>query len=256
MPANTLLNLKSPRVQTLITGRRKRLTLEEMRHTLGQVEGKVISRQGIQQLVMKITKLHGKEVFDLPIGKRRWTRDEAAAEIGISPGTFAQFCKKKNGKGRHWRIRTAEVMRVKRLVAQRKNLPCPICGKSFAHAGTVVNKRACSKECARETQRKRYSQLARGKPYVRKPSLWHTKLEKALCNPQKKTGKETWLTVGEAHRTFPALSEMQIIWLRYRRLVRTRRHRTKKWHGRAVATYATRDLLVAEKILLKSKGLK
>lgn len=239
------LKLDDCTTRTIISLVKRRATLRQIGEAIG------VTYERARQLIGHIAAKHGEGVFVLsePI----WTAVEAAKELKVTAAVVNVVCasgdvscRRRGTTGRgHWLINDSGMKALQRhpLVTQERT--CVVCGATFKHDGARVI--TCSDKCWGERRRRRLERSVSEQPTLTSLAGWYRVLWQELQTHSIPEDDE-WLGLGEAARR-TGLSNMQLVWLRRRKVLTIRPHPLKVWRGRPVALYAASELEIVRREL-------
>lgn len=244
-------SLENERVNLVISLVKEGKTLEEI--------GKILSitRERARQIIEKIRRIHGDEVFAVDEKERPLSTKQVAELLNLpiysvvilfKDGIIPFYCRGKNS-ARRVRKADAEAAKSNPVVQrmQKRETVCIVCRKTFVLEQTGWAKKICSLAC-KKSRDKALSSLRISKPpdesnlRTWKKVLW-TKLQSRDLPKN-----ETWISLAEARRR-TGLSHMQLIWLRTRKIVKTRPHATRSWRQiKPVSTFASSEMEIVREV--------
>lgn len=231
-------NPDDSRLKTIVEMTKRRATLREIAKKLK------ISREWARVLKNKIRKLYGDEIFkpDKPF----YTIPEIEKRLKVGRKFITALCKsgfvpyRCRGTKKHkgYLLNESGLEKIRKFLKIR----CIVCGQKFIPK--PINRQICSKRC--REQRRHQVHLLTNEPTEENLGKWHLELWQRLKN-HRLSRNEKWVTQSEACRR-TSLSKMQIDWLGYRYLIKTRDHPAKKWHGQPVTQFSLSELMIADRI--------
>lgn len=256
-PKESPYDINNPRVQTIIRMKKTSCaTLKEMGVALH------LTKERVRQLVKKIARSHGPEVFS-PEVKTLWTIKEAAALFQVRREPIMLMCRhqkvsfRRRGKWQY--LITKEGMDALKLYFSPKERTCANCGekftkKSFAHERKFCYKNACEK---RQRWHQRNNYLADKGKITAALKGWRKALWEAI---QKRVvaGNENWVEFPRAVEV-SGLSIGQVSYLRICGIISTRfkpeTRKTKKENRvrRGESLYSLGEMEIVREIMDKAK---
>ena len=243
-PANGL-DIGNQRTQTIVEMRRRRASFQEIGYEIG------VTREGARYLVAKIAKAHGNKVFESQ--EQLWTQAEAAREIGVSQNTIHRICARgevpcyrrgKTGRSKSYLVDKAGI----EALRQRFSAVCTICGQKFAHSWPYRSPKLCSNtSCWRALKRRQRAAVLQKEPSAESLRGWLKDLWEKLQNHRIPENEE-WISWTEA-MSASGLSQIQLTWLRERRVISVRPHPKRKWRGQPKRSYAASEMEIARQVL-------
>lgn len=242
-------DIADERTQTIITMLEQHATLSEIAAVIG-----VTTKERVRQLIQSIRNKHGNGVFRP--AQRVWNPNQAAKKLKVSPSLIVELCRSGQIPVEkpavrpydHWLIGEVGMKVLRKHSTVKQERVCLECGTTFKHGGT--NTVTCSDKCSHTRRAKQ--RYAEGEPesFVG----WRRDLWEAL-QLHRIPEVEEWLPIGQAaQRT--RLSQMQLLWLRRRKIVSVFLHPTKTWRGRPVMMFSASEMEIARQVYRKWQSRK
>lgn len=240
---DTMMNHESERVQIVAKSLRENWTLQETGEALG------VTRERARQL-----RSIYKQRFPLPDPIKYLVMQEVADEIGANVSRMRELVQEKNigrPRGHSQRIFTeAEAKEAQHLYMLSIRRTCEKCQKVFFRAfgggrWAKTGKSFCSPECQRNFHNRRYIDGIANQLTPETASVWK-KLVAAL-DPNRPP--ETDFISMKQAKEMTGVSTMQLVYLRYRKILRVQPHPTRKRNGVPHNLYSLSDIQTLKKCM-------
>lgn len=232
------------RMQTIIEMKKQDATLEQIGNALG------VTRERARQLIDKIVKKHGEEIFELK--QPLWTVTEAANEFGVSYRTVQGLCNRgeipyrRRGK-RAYRIDNIGIKALRQYFSDK----CYVCEKKIEYSGGSRHKICESAACIKERRKQNHAKTVEKLPSLISLGERQRNLQIRL-HLRLLPKSEEWIPLSKAVAR-SGLSQTQVSWLKQRKILSIRFHPIQKWRGKPLTLYAASEIEIARQVYTAHK---